>query len=243
MSDETLPPEFLERLKLVRGKRATIVIEHILKHGYITTEDLEITYGYKHPPRAVRDVREQGIPITSFTVKDQSGRSISAYRFGNLEDLQPNQRGRRNIFPKAFKHQLFEIQDGKCSICGAVYDERYLQIDHRVPYLVAGNTYSFDLEASHYMLVCASCNRAKSWSCEHCPNGLSQKSIAICQACYWGNPINYSHIATLAVRRIELIWQGEEIHTFEALQRLATNKGLDLATFLKHIIKLYIETE
>ena len=54
-----LPKEFLDRLKAVTAKRAKTVIDHILKHGYITTEQLSDEYGYDHPPRAARDVREQ----------------------------------------------------------------------------------------------------------------------------------------------------------------------------------------
>jgi hypothetical protein len=53
---------FLTQLKAVTNKRARIVIDHILEHGFITTEELETQYGYKHPPRAARDVRGQGIP-------------------------------------------------------------------------------------------------------------------------------------------------------------------------------------
>lgn len=49
-----------ELLPSIRNKRARVVIEHILEHGYITTEQLEKDYGYNHPPRAARDVREVG---------------------------------------------------------------------------------------------------------------------------------------------------------------------------------------
>jgi len=49
------PKEFLEHIKSITNKRANIVIDHIMKHGFITTEDLENTYGYNHPPRAARD--------------------------------------------------------------------------------------------------------------------------------------------------------------------------------------------
>jgi hypothetical protein len=57
------------------------VIDHILQYGFIATEDLENTYGYNHPPRAARDVREAGIPLETFKVKSKEGKSIAAYRF------------------------------------------------------------------------------------------------------------------------------------------------------------------
>ena len=58
-----LPKEFLDLLEKVTAKRAKTVINHILQYGQITTEDLKEVYGYSHPPRAIRDVREQGIPL------------------------------------------------------------------------------------------------------------------------------------------------------------------------------------
>ena len=69
MTTPNLPAEFLERLKRVTGKRSRIVVDHILEHGFIATDELEQIYGYMHPPRAVRDVREQGIPIETYRIR------------------------------------------------------------------------------------------------------------------------------------------------------------------------------
>jgi len=82
------------------GRRSRIVIEHILKHGYISTEDLSEEYGYGHPPRAARDVREQGIPLETFYVTGSDGRRIAAYRFGDPHDARPYKLGGRGIWPK-----------------------------------------------------------------------------------------------------------------------------------------------
>ena len=32
-----------------------------MQYGFVTTEQLKEIYGYNHPPRAARDVRELGI--------------------------------------------------------------------------------------------------------------------------------------------------------------------------------------
>ncbi len=45
MPTELLPPEVVEFLKSVSSKRARVVIEHILEHGFITTEELNKKYG------------------------------------------------------------------------------------------------------------------------------------------------------------------------------------------------------
>jgi len=63
-------------LASITNKRARVVIQHILKRGFITTEALEKKYGYNHPPRAARDVREAGIPLETFRARSSDGRSI-----------------------------------------------------------------------------------------------------------------------------------------------------------------------
>jgi hypothetical protein len=68
-----LPDDFLQLCQSVTAKRPKAMIDHILQHGYVTIEDLKKIYGYNHPPRAARDVREHGIPLETFRVKG-SGR-------------------------------------------------------------------------------------------------------------------------------------------------------------------------
>mgnify|MGYP000914533606 CR=1 len=63
MSEPISDDKLQELLALVGSKRARVVVEHIAKNGYITTEDLERVYGYNHPPRAARDVRDAGVPL------------------------------------------------------------------------------------------------------------------------------------------------------------------------------------
>jgi hypothetical protein len=63
------PKKFIQQCKAITAKRPKTVIDHILKYGFITTEELKDKYGYNHPPRAARDVREQGIPLETFRVE------------------------------------------------------------------------------------------------------------------------------------------------------------------------------
>lgn len=108
MSSEKLPEEFVARLHAVTAKRARTVIDHILRHGFITTEELKTKYGYNHPPRAARDVREQGIPIETFRTAGSDGRNIAAYRFGDPSSIRRGFVGGRQVFSKAFKLALVE---------------------------------------------------------------------------------------------------------------------------------------
>ena len=173
-----LPEWFIEKARSVAAKRAKTVITHILEHGHITTEELKTLYGYNHPPRAARDVREQGIPLETFRIADSQGRSIGAYRFADPSKIRAGALSGRKVFSKAFKKSLVEIRGCKCEICSTAYEARYLQVDHKVPYEVGGEG-GGENAADEFQLICGSCNRAKSWSCEHCINWTDEKKIKV----------------------------------------------------------------
>lgn len=96
------PQAFLDLLHSVTAKRPKTVIDHILAHGCITTQELQEVYGYDHPPRAIRDVREYGIPIVTERIKDENGKTIAAYRFGSPDEVQhaSAKAAGRTSFPK-----------------------------------------------------------------------------------------------------------------------------------------------
>lgn len=239
MTESKLPQSFLDFLETVKGKRSRIVIQHILKQGFVTTEELEVQYGYKHPPRAVRDVREQGVPIETFTALNSQGKPIAAYRFGDWSEGRYGRVGGRRGFSKGFKNNLFEIQHGQCAVCLEQYGERYLQVDHLVPYLVSGESESHD-DVTAYMLLCGSCNRAKSWSCEHCENGQRIKDASVCLRCYWASPVSYEHVAMSPIRRIDLVWSGDEVQDYQALKRIADGLGTNLPDYVRAVLKKHV---
>jgi 5-methylcytosine-specific restriction endonuclease McrA len=237
MPDQQLPSDFIERLKRVVRKRPKAVIDHILEHGFVTTEELTTLYGYEHAPRAARGVREEGIPLDTFYVKNSAGRSIAAYRFGDLSLIRKDRIGGRVTFSKKFKQDLI-TQDGlRCAVCSAAYEDRYLQIDHRVPYEVAGEASTGDRKLSEYMLLCGSCNRAKSWSCEHCENWLIEKKPELCGTCYWASPQDYQHIALRFMRRLEVVWNENEIADYEQLKQRAQKNQVALPEVVKDVLK------
>jgi hypothetical protein len=161
MNDE-ISPELLERLKEITGKRSKIVVDHIVKHGYITTEELKNLYGYDHPPRAIRDVREQGIPLLTFKVESATtGRKIAAYRFGDPLHFRAGRIGGRAILPKSLKKSLITKFGSRSALTGEKLEPRYLQIDHRIPYEIAGNEADVT-NPDAFMLLDAASQRAKN---------------------------------------------------------------------------------
>ncbi|HOI56048.1 MAG TPA: HNH endonuclease [Phycisphaerae bacterium] len=230
-------PKIIAQIKKVTGKRPLAVINHILEHGQVTTEELKSLYGYNHPPRAARDVREWGIPLDTVRVAGSDGRSIGAYRFGDPDKVENHKLGGRQVFSKAFKELLLARQGPKCAITGEPFHPRYLSIDHRIPYEVAGDAVAAEDDPDSFMLISAAAQRQKSWSCEHCPNWLTTKDASVCRSCYWAAPEHYSHIATEQRRRVELVWVADETKEYEALARAARNNGMSLTDFLKKLAR------
>ena len=223
-------------LQSVTGKRARTVIDHILEHGHITTEELSERYGYDHPPRAARDVRESGIPLETFRVTDSRGRKIGAYRFGDLGDVRQWRMAGRRALPKQLKKEFMEREQSRCQVCLTHLDGRYLQIDHRVPYEIGGERVG-KLQASDFMLLCSSCNRAKSWSCEHCDNRIGARAPELCKTCYWGDPTEYSHIALLVIRRLDLTWTEQEVSDYDRIASISKDAKTGLPEFVKRVLR------
>jgi 5-methylcytosine-specific restriction endonuclease McrA len=235
------PKEFIEKLNSIKAKRPKTVIQHILKHGSITTEELLTKYGYEHAPRAARDVRELGIPLETTRVRNSEGRFIAKYRFGDLSKVRRDKLAGRKIISREFKKRLVDLNGARCHICLERFEERYLQVDHCIPYEVAGDEDPQKRNVAEYMLLCGSCNRAKSWSCEHCPNWQEDKESKICRSCYWASPQSYKHIALREERRLDIVWQGDEIDTYKRLQKKVRKLNIELPDFVKSIIDKQIK--
>lgn len=232
-----LPKFFVNKLNSVTSKRPKTVIQHILKHGFVTTEELK-ALGYEHAPRAARDVRELGIPLETFYVKDSNGRRIGAYRFGDpskAENKLSKAEG-RTVLSKALKNALIKKYGSQCFIYLQPMDERVLQVDHRVPYEIAGDQDEKDIDC--YMLLSPSANRAKSWTCEHCIN-WRKKDADFCLRCFWAHPENYTHIAGTEQRQIIITFTGNEIEDYDKLIKLVGSQKAEET--IKGLIDEYIK--
>lgn len=229
--------EILAKLNSVTSKRPRTVIQHILKHGYVTTEELEQLYGYQHAPRAARDVRELGIPLVTYRIKSSDGRTIAAYKFGDLTEMGLNHSKAvgRTALSKALKKALLEQYGAKCFIYLQPIEESLLQVDHRIPYEIGGEEDHDDID--QFMLLSPSANRAKSWTCEHCSNWKT-KDKAFCVSCFWAHPEHYTHVADRKERKIILTFTGDEIEDYNKLIAMV---GQDKAEeTIKEAIKKYI---
>lgn len=232
------PKNTIEKLNAITDKRPATVIQHILKHGFITTEELKNNYGYEHAPRAARDVRERGVNLITYRVKGSDGRNIAAYKFGDpvfVED-KLSKVGGRTALSQALKKSLVDKHGSVCFIYLQPMEERLLQVDHRVPYEIGGEQDENDIDC--YMLLSPSANRAKSWTCEHCSNWVV-KDPAICENCFWAHPEEYTHIAGKEERQIIITFTDNEIEDYN---RLISLVGIEEAEkTIKDLISNYVK--
>ena len=235
-----LPEDFREVLESVTNKRARFLIDTILQKGFCSTEDLK-NVGYEHAPRAARDVREMGIPLDTFKIKDSMGKSIAAYKFGNWEEMKKTNQlaktfGRTQLTEK-IKNALIDKYGAKCNLYGEEYPARLLQPDHRVPYEIGGDPENMmDLEC--FMLLSPSANRDKSWACEHCIN-WSEKNIEMCKLCYFAYPENYEHIAGKKEKRLNIIFSDDDIELYKNVVRQAELHNRSYGEQAKRMLAYY----
>lgn len=229
--------EIIDKLNSIAKKRPRLVVQHILKNGFVTTEDLETKYGYRHAPRAARDVRELGIPLVTFRVKSLDGKTIGAYKFGDLTKMGvvSSKALGRTALSKALKKALIDKYGSKCFVYLQPLEKAELQVDHRIPYEIGGEESHDDID--QYMLLSRSANRAKSWTCEHCSN-WKRKDKAFCMSCFWAHPESYTHVADRQERIIVVTFTGDEIEDYDKLISLVGQAKA--ADTIKEVIKKYI---
>ena len=88
------------------------------------------------------------------------------------------------------------------------------------------------------MLLDASSQRAKSWSCEHCANFLELHDPSVCRTCFWASPESYEHVAMQDQRRVDLVWQGvKEVREYVRIAQAAADAQQPLAEYIKRQLR------
>jgi hypothetical protein len=164
-------------------------------------------------------------------VKSSNGRSIAAYVFLENARFGYDRRGRRILLKKE-RDAIIEAYGSKCRICGTVENP---QVDHCVPFEIGGDPVTDD--GSVFQVLCGSCNRKKSWSCEHCPNWSKDRNPNICVSCYWSGADAYEHIAMEQQRRVDLVWRQDEVADYEKLRKKVRRTAEAIPEYIKRMLR------
>lgn len=221
----------IDYIARVKTGRAVKALQAMLDNESVTTDDLS-AMGYEHPPRAIGDIRDQGIPVVTERAVSSSDRRMARYRLGSADQVREGQTGRTN-FSKKFRALMLATYGPVDAITRAVHKPSALQIDHRVPYRVAGDDGLVTDDVTAFMLLDAKSQRAKSWDCEHCINFIDVRDTHICRRCYWASPDDYDHVAMADIRRVDVVWSGNEVADHERLRTYAAETGQSLGEALK----------
>ena len=179
--------------------------------------------------------------MDTFKIKDSSGKTIAAYKFGDWEAAKKSNQllkvsGRTQITEK-LKNALIDRYGAKCHLYGEEYPARLLQPDHRVPYEIGGDPIDM-LNTDYFMLLSPSANRDKSWACEHCLN-WTEKNIDMCKTCYYAYPEEYQHIAGVREKQLNLVFNSEDIDLFNEIVEEANLHNTSYQSVVKRMIKYY----
>ena len=200
------------------SKRAQTGLEIVLARGTVTTAELN-QLGYDHPPRVIGDLKDAGVTVLRSLVTVE-GRRMAQY---TLVDTVGSSESTRRQLPKKFREQVFSEHDYRCAVCGGQFTSRELQLDHRIPFRIAGDP--DDLMVDNFMPLCGSDNRGKSWTCESCAN-WNKRDQDMCTTCYWANPRSYRHIAGIEERRVVIAVRGEGVTIVDHIEELAAGESM-----------------
>ncbi len=147
----------------------------------------------------------------------------------------------RKAFPGAFRVAVRKKYGSLCNLCNTEYPDRSLSIDHRVPYIVGGE--SAGLLVEDFQLLCLPHQRKKSWECEHCPNRVS-KDPKTCGSCFYAFPDGTNdHVATLRIDRIEVPFVGDaETKLLNRLRETSPQYGKRPEDLVKQLIGEFLNT-
>ena len=177
-------------------------------------------------------MRELGIPLVTYRVPGKYGKTVAAYKFGDIKNITLSKSSGRTALSKEIKQALIQKYGAKCFIYLESMDPDSLQIDHRIPYEIGGE--SRDIDA--FMLLSPSANRAKSWTCEHCVN-WTKKEVQFCMRCFWAFPENYDHVAGKKQKIISILFTGDEIEDYKKLIALSGENSVQ--EVIKKILRQY----
>lgn len=152
------------------SKRAQVCVKLMSNGKWYSAERIRTETGYRHPNRAMTDVRQAGYEVQSRFVKTKNGKRVVEWRLGSTMPTKPLKK--RISLTKSEMETIFKRDDFTCALCKNKYDSDFLRVDHKEPIsrTPRGNEFSKDDPnwTNHFQTLCLICNYEKREICKKC---------------------------------------------------------------------------
>ena len=63
------------------------------------------------------------------------------------------------------------------------------------------------------------------------------KDPEVCRSCYVSFPEDYSHVGTRDIRRLDVLWMGDEVTEYDSLVKSAGNDRQNVPEYVKSVLR------
>lgn len=152
------------------SKRARVCVK-LMSNGewYSAQRIMELT-GYRHPNRAMTDVRQCGYEVESRFVRTKNGKRVVEWRLVSKVPVGPLKK--RVSLTKSEMETIFKRDNYTCALCKNKYESDFLRVDHKEPISRSPRGNEFSKEEPNWMerfqTLCLICNYEKREICKKC---------------------------------------------------------------------------
>lgn len=171
------------------SKRAKVCVKLMSDGEWYSAQRITELTGYRHPNRAMTDVRQSGYEVQSRFVQTSDGKRVVEWKLASPVPTKPLKK--RIALTKTEMETIFKRDNYTCALCKNKYDSDFLRVDHKEPISRSrrGNDFSkTDPDwMDRFQTLCLICNYEKREICKNCQRDS-------CVSCELYDPQKYQGI-------------------------------------------------
>lgn len=224
--------------------RAKAAADLLMEKGVITKYDFEETHvPVSQAPRAIRDLKDHGIPIETLRKISvpQAKTKVNRYTLGSIDNINTSMRYGRMYDPTGMKEKLAKLHGDVCVFCGKKLTAKDRELDHKLPVNIFGDLSPVErLNPDNYQLVCRGCNRLKREATSHGAFDDQREGMDIVKQNYWYDPVQYrkNRDDRLYAHNV-IVWNtSKDIQAYKQISQYAKDSSKSFQEALKDIANL-----
>jgi len=211
-----------QSVRRMETKRTRVCVKLMSDGRWYSAQRITELTGYRHPNRAITDVRQHGYEVESRIVRTADGKNIVEWRLVSKTPI--GQLKRRASLSKSETDAIFRRDNYTCALCRTKYDADFLRVDHREPVSrsLRGNAFSKDEPnwMRRFQTLCQICNYEKREICKKCTRDA-------CLGCELYEPEKYGglmlRLESEALGRFAKKAQESSVSLQELMRRILLN--------------------